>query len=218
MVWLLLLGVVEAAEPAWATLLSEDGWESLGTPSTKETGPIDLRLKTIGGDPCLRGEVTVSWRAEVLMDVVTDFKGAPQITSETLIASRLLGNKGGVLEYYQHLDVPNWTMASDRFWVLRGQRVTEGPTVSFRWNRFEWRTAYPDLAKQLDTEHSDAVEPQVNWGQWQFTESPEGTQVRYYICSNPGGSLPEWVQKAAATKTLPNTMADIMREGKKRSQ
>ena len=217
MVWLLLMGAVEAAEPAWATLLSEDGWESLGTPSTKETGQIDLRIKNIGGDPCLRGEVTVEWKTDVLMAVVTDFAGAPKISSETLIASRLLGSKGGVLEYYQHLDVPNWTMASDRFWVLRGQPVTEGKTVSFRWNRFDWRSAYPDLATQLDTEHSDAVEPQVNWGQWQFTEASDGTLVRYYICSNPGGSLPDWLQKAAATKTLPNTMADIMREGKRRT-
>ena len=44
------------------------------------------------------------------------------------------------------------------------------------------------------------------------------TEARYYICSDAGGTLPEWLKKAAATKTLPGTISDAVREGRKRAR
>ncbi len=199
------------------TLLADSGWEVVAEPSTKETGPIDLRLKVIDGTQCLRGRAVVDVPIANLYDVITDVPSAKNFSSETLLESKVIGHSGASVDYYQHLDVPSWTMASDRFWVLRGAPADEGTTRAFRWQRFDWRAAYPDLAKSIDTDHSSAVEPTPNWGTWQFTPSDNGTVAVYYICTNPGGSLPEWLARRAAVQTFPDTMGDVVREAMKRA-
>lgn len=219
---LLLALTLAHADPGsdtdWDTLLSDEGWSQVATPSPKGTGPIDLRLKEIGGKPCLRGEVTVQPSADVLLATATDIDGSPDFSRESLLASKVIASDGGRVDYYQVLDVPDWTMASDRYWVLRGEKRQEGEARSFRWNRFDWRAAHPELAAELDAKHAGAVEPQTNWGAWVFQPVGDKTLVRYHLCSSAGGSLPEWIQKAAATKTLPNTMADVIVEAAKRSE
>lgn len=212
--WWILMATAGAAP--WADLLDESGWVKAGSPTTTETGAIDLRTKTIAGLPCVRGEATVQVAPEKLQAVVTDIPSAKKWSSETLIASRELGRSGGSVDYYQHLDVPGWTMASDRYWVLRGTPSVNGTTHEFRWDRFDWKAAYPALATEISTKHSGSVEPATNYGAWSFTGKEGGTQVRYTICSDPGGSIPDWLKETAATKTLPATMADVVREGKKR--
>ena len=216
---LTLSGVALAGPADWATLLSDSGWSELATPSTSATGTIDLRLKEIGGTPCLRGDATVDAPVDKLYDAITDIPAAKDFSSEKLLAARFLNDaSNSKRHYYQHLDVPNWTMASDRFWVLEGFDASSGPKKIYRWDRFDWRTAYPDLATYIDSEHSSAIEPQTNWGAWEFWPGDGGrTKVRYYICSDAGGSLPDWVSRAAATKTLPNTMADVINEAKRRA-
>lgn len=201
----------------WSALLADSGWEAVAEPSTAETGTIDLRLKTIDGSPCLRGVATVDVGAATLYEVVTDVPAALKFSSETLYASKVLGTKGGEVHYYQHLDVPSWTMASDRFWVLKGSDASSGTTKAFRWEKFDWRPLYPDLVASLAADHPDAVEPEPNWGSWVFVPDGARTKATYYICTNPGGSLPSWLAEAAATKTLPSTMADVVREAQRRA-
>lgn len=206
-----------APAPPWDTLLSDEGWSQVATPSTP-TGQIDLRLKEIGGKPCLRGEVAVEVGADALLQTATDIDHSMDFSRESLQASKVLQSEGTRVDYYQVLDVPDWTMAADRFWVLRGEKQVSGEDQTFRWNRFDWRTDYPELAKELDDKHAGAIEPETNWGAWVFRPVEGKTLVRYHLCSSAGGALPEWLQKAAATKTLPNTMADVIEEAKKRDQ
>ncbi len=216
--WIVLAALTATTATAadWDALLADTGWEEVGQSSTKATGDIDIKLKEIGGHPCLRGHAVVDAKIDALYDVVTDVPAAKDFSSETLFDSRVLGRDADAIEYYQHLDVPNWTMASDRFWVLRGEPASSGDVRAFRWDRFDWRSKYPDLASDIDTNYSSSVEPDPNWGQWMFQPKGAQTEATYFICSNPGGSLPEWLQKAAATKTLPGTMADVVREAQKR--
>jgi hypothetical protein len=215
----LLTALASGSEPQWTTLFAEAGWSSVATPDTDETGPIDLRLKEISGTPCLRGDATVDATPAKLFEVIADIPAARQFSSEKLIAAQWLDTDGGPdRHYYQHLDVPGWTMASDRFWVLKGYPTSKGAVKSWRWERFDWRSAYPDLATSIDTDHAGAIEPQTNWGSWVFEPQENGkTLVRYYICSDVGGSLPDWLGKTLATKTLPGTMADVTREAQKRA-
>ncbi|MCO4746044.1 MAG: hypothetical protein KC912_14710 [Proteobacteria bacterium] len=215
--WLALL-LASASAADFDTLFAESGWSDLGEDTKKETGTMQLKLKEVGGTQCLLAIADVDVSADVIYEVITDVPAAKEFSSETLIASKVLGSDGPAVHYYQHLDVPGWTMASDRFWVLSGTDFSSGDTKAFKWDRFDWRTAYPALATDIDTNHSGAVEPVTNYGAWVFSPSATGTQAKYYICSDPGGSLPEWLKKTAATKTLPNTVADVMREARKRSQ
>jgi hypothetical protein len=214
--WLALLLTAQAAD--FDRLLSAEGWSDLGTDKKPETGPMTLHLKMLDGVQCLKAVAQVAVPADAIYEVVTDVPAAKTFSSETLLASRVLGTSDGKVHYYQHLDVPGWTMASDRFWVLQGQDVSTASQRVFRWDRFDWRAAYPDLASDLAAHHASAVEPIVNYGAWVLTPTPDGTRAEYYICSDPGGSLPEWLKKTAATKTLPNTVADVMREARRRSE
>ena len=216
---LLLSSLALAGAPEWNTLLADAGWTALATPQTKATGTIDLRMKEIGGTPCLRGDATVNASRDTLLEVVKDIPAAKSFSSETLLESKFLNVASQKKRhYYQHLDVPNWTMASDRFWILQGYNAHQGDLKAYRWERFDWRTAYPEVAADIDKNHGNAIEPQTNWGAWEFRPGNGGeTLVRYYICSDAGGSLPDWVSKAAATKTLPNTMADIVGEAQRRA-
>lgn len=217
MIALLLAGFALAADaPPWASLLGDEGWSQLATPTSPAGHTVDLRLKEIGGVPCLRGEVRGSWSVDTLFATASDIEGSPKFSSEKLLASEVLGRAGATMDYLQILDVPDWTMASDRFWVLRAERFEHNGGTGFRWQRFDWKAAYPALATRLETDHAGAVEPDPNWGAWLFTPVEGGTLVRYHLCSNAGGSLPGWLQKAAATRTLPGTMGDLLVETARR--
>lgn len=210
--------VATALGADFATLMADSGWENVSNPNNKVAGPITIDLKPLSGTPCLRAKMQIDVDPDTLYAVVTDMPGAKAFSSSKLIASRELGRSGKTVDYYQHLDVPNWTMAADRFWVLRGEDVSSGEVKSFRWDRFDWRTAYPALVTELETNHGNAVEPDPNYGAWVFTPKGSGTAATYFICNDPGASLPYWVKKAAATKTLPTTMADVVREARRRAQ
>lgn len=206
-----------AAEPDFPLLLSDSGWEDVGTRSHDDIGTVDIKLKKIDGAPCLMGTVAAEVEADVLYDVVSDIPSAMAWSTAGLTKSKVLGRSGATVDYLQFLDVPNWTMASDRFWVLRGKDASESGTRAFRWWKFDAEAAYPETFAQIAEENSGALQPDVNWGQWMFTPEGGKTIVKYLVCTDPGGSMPEWLGKAAATRTLPDTVADVVREGRKRA-
>jgi hypothetical protein len=66
--------------------------------------------------------------------------------------------------------------------------------------------------------HSGAVEPPLNVGGWSFISKDAGLLVRYYICTNPGGSVPRSFQQIGTARTLPNNIRDLIIEGKNRGK
>ncbi|HHO49499.1 MAG TPA: hypothetical protein ENK18_01195 [Deltaproteobacteria bacterium] len=214
MYWL-LAGVSVAAD--FDQLLSPSGWTSVGEVQHELLGTVSIALKTVEGERCLRGRAISPPSPEILYDVVTDIPAAKRFSREKLLASEVLDTEGDTVHYYQHLDVPGWTLAADRYWVLEGRSASSGSARAFRWRRFDWRPRYPELAARIQRDHPNAVEPDPNWGSWVFEPTEGGTQMRYYICSDPGGSIPGWVERTAATRSLPNTMADVAREAIRRT-
>jgi|GEM_PF-1501525 len=207
-----------AEDARFASLLSDQGWEQAGKANNALLGEVLLALKDVEGTRCLLGSATVDAKAATMLAVVQDIPGATSWSTAGLTASRVLGKDGVKVDYLQVLDVPDWTMASDRYWVLRGAPATEADgSMAFRWDRFDWRAAYPLVATELDRDLPKAVEPAPNFGAWDFKEQAGGTLLRYYLCTE-SGSLPTWLQKAAATKTLPSTMADVVREAHRRDR
>jgi hypothetical protein len=206
------------ANPTWNLIDTEVDWRALTAVSAKETGEIVVEQKTVSGTLCLRGRMTIPTAPDALYDVVTDIATEPRWSSETLTASEILRRDGTTLDYYQHLAVPRWTMASDRFWVLRGRDASAKTAREFRWERFDWVTEYPELEQRIQREQPGAVEPQANLGFWRFTPGAAGTVATYAICTSAGGSIPQWIQKKAATQALPGTMADVAREARRRAR
>ncbi len=200
----------------FATLLSPTGWEEAATREHADIGTVAIHLKKIAGTYCLQGVVEADVSPAILVDVISDIPSTTRWSTAGLKESRVLGKTDAHIDYFQYLDVPNWTMASDRYWVLRGHRSDADGNLAFRWNRFDSRTTYPELYEELERDHKGAVEPGPNYGSWVFEPRPAGALARYYICSDPGGSLPEWLQRTAATRTLPDTVADVIREGRRR--
>jgi len=224
LVLLLLPAALAAAD--FDALLTPDGWEVAGSAPHELLGEVTLALKQVSGVKCLRGTATVDASARGMLSVVEDIDGALSWSTAGLSDTRVLGRQGDRLDYLQVLDVPGWTMAADRYWVLRSRVTTEADgALAFRWDRFDWRSAYPDLAAELATSHPQAIEPDPNFGAWVFRDSTSpdstapdtaaGTELRYYLCTE-SGSLPYWLQKAAATRTVPAAMADVVRAARKR--
>jgi hypothetical protein len=58
----------------------------------------------------------------------------------------------------------------------------------------------------------------VNWGAWTFETRSGHTEAQYHMCSNAGGALPAWVQKIAATRAIPNTVEDVVKDAMRRLQ
>ena len=147
------------------------------------------------------------------METVTDIPSATRWSTAGLTQSTLLGQSGNSLDYLQYLDVPAWTFSSDRFWILRGTKKISGSHYVFSWTRLgdkggPYRSAYDAVLAA----NSSAVEPPLNVGAWEFTQSGSTTTVTYTICTDSGGSVPRSIQNAATKKTLPDTVGDLVRE------
>ena len=196
------------------SLYDTKGWEDVGISKTKE-GAVSVQIKIIGTTPCVQGQIAVAIPAKKIYEVITDIPAAKEFSSENLTASKLLEKTEAHLEYYQHLDTPGWTLSADRFWILRGHDISTENSMGFQWDRFDWKPKYPELAKSIDKK---SIEPVDNFGAWIFREKEGKTHATYYICSDPGGSIPYWIKKKAATQTLPGTIADVMREARQRAQ
>lgn len=218
MILLTLVLASHASEPRLDQLLASSGWEVVGEGGHDLLGPVELSLKTVSSTQCLRGRSEVQGSTTTMLAVVEDIAGALSWSRAGLVDTRVLADKGATVEYLQVLDVPDWTAAADRFWVLRGTSLTtpSGASVFF-WDRFDWKSAYPALAAEISTTRPKAVEPDPNFGAWAFSPSAAGATMDYYLCTE-SGSLPQWLQKAAATRTVPAAMADVVREAQRRGR
>ena len=211
------LSTLAMASPMWDRMEEESGWSPLAMVSSEDTGELRVSQRMIAGTRCLRGQMRVDADPDLLYAVVSDIATEPSWSSETLSESEILGSRSGGIDYYQHLSVPRWTMAADRYWVLHGTD-TSGPSVrEFRWESFDWESRYPALRERIDRDHAGAVEPTENYGYWRFEHRPTGVIATYAICTSAGGAIPDWVQRKAASRALPGTMIDVVREAGRRA-
>jgi hypothetical protein len=218
MMWILWLSlpVASAAEPAWALLSTHDGWEKVAHRDT-DVGSVDVLYRRIGDTHCLQGVVATPLTPPQILAVAEDIDGTMKWSKAGLAASKLLKRTADGIEFYQWLDIPDWTLVTDRYWVLRGkEEALANGVMRFRWTRIDAATAYPDLYRNLSG-NGTAIEVPVNWGEWSLAPSEGATEVSYRVCTDVGGALPEWLQKVVAQRTLPDTVADVLREAKARA-
>jgi hypothetical protein len=115
------------------------------------------------------------------------------------------------------VDVPGWTMTKDRFWFVRGRTILVGDTIAFAWEKLDAGGAHGAAYQQFLLDHPKAVEPPINAGGWLFTPVDDGIEIRYHICTDAGGAVPDNLQSFATSATLPDTVGDLVREARKRS-
>jgi hypothetical protein len=156
-------------------------------------------------------------RAEDLdVVVLADVEGARSWSSAGISEAKLLSKSVNKLEYYQYLDVPSWTMSSDRFWFLQSTLESGAERAALRWSPLVNGGAHAAYYAEVKAAHPDAIEPTANVGSWVFERQSDGTHVTYSVCTLPGGSIPTMVQNAATRKTLPDTVGDAVRAARKR--
>ena len=203
--------------PTWNQVISQSGWAWYAARDTDSAGKVQVYKKTIGDLPCFQGVASTDVSPEILYQVAADIPGTMKWSSAGVKEAEVLGKNGDTMDYYQYLDVPGWTLSNDRFWFLRGTTAKSDGVIVFRWDALQGGGPYADRYARVRAEHPDAVEPPVNVGGWVFSTQDDGTRIQYYVCSDTGGSIPKAVQSAATQRTLPDTVNDLVREGKRRA-
>ena len=212
---LLVVVSLAFADPSHSAI---DGasWTELTRKKHPDAGEIVIKTTSIDGVDCFRGEAVTDVPGSKLLDVVADVESAVNWSSAGLSEAKLLSKNGNRLDYYQFLDVPGWTMASDRFWFLTSEVESSDGKWSLRWSRLDHGGSHKEAYEAFKAAHSSAVEPPVNVGSWVFEDTGSGTRMVYSVCTDSGGSIPSAVQSAATRKTLPDTLGDVVREARNR--
>ncbi len=213
---LLLSPAAQAETPQWSQIRGS-GWTHHATRKHDVVGTVEVYAKTVAGVECFQGVTTTRYTPEQLLDVAADIEGAIQWSTAGVTDAATLKRTDTLLDYYQFLDVPGWTMANDRFWFLRGTIERSGGAITFHWDRLVDGGPYAARYQQVIAAHPDAVDIPMNVGGWVFTPADGATRVQYYICTNTGGSIPTAVQGVATTRTLPDNLGDIVREAARRN-
>ncbi|MCB9663336.1 MAG: hypothetical protein H6732_04430 [Alphaproteobacteria bacterium] len=213
---LLLALTAAAVEPDFAALRSAEGWQEIATRDA-DFGQVRVLHREIGGAQCLQGIGKADVPLARIFEVLDDVPSALEWSHADLVFSEVVGRPEGGVDLMQYIDIPNWTLVADRYWIVRA-RTERGPegAARFTWTRVPVDT-YPDAKAKALGFASNAMEPPVNWGEWAFQPTEGGLEVRYRGCSDIGGAIPQWLQKAVAQRTLPDTVADLVREAKKRA-
>ncbi len=215
MMWMMLWSVAFAGQPRYDLLASPDGWKDVAVRHSDQ-GDVAVYTKTIDGLPCLMGVTSVSVPADKLLAVAFDIPSSKRWSSAGLAISETLAHlPDGGIDYFQYIDIPGWTMVYDRYWIMEGHTTSLGDARRFRWNRIDAATRYPAAVARAQAIESGAVEPPVSWGEWLFTPKNGLTEISYRNCVDVGGRLPMSIQTWVATRTMPDTVADLIREAKK---
>ena len=190
------------------------GWTEVGSKAVDGVGDVALRHKRIGEVDCLEGVAQTEVPAATLLGVAGDVPAATQWSSWDVTMSEVLGRSGAATDYFQLLENP--TPIADRYWFLRGWAETTGALYAWRWEHID-PAGYPAALARIMASSSGALGTTVNVGEWMFTQGMGTTEVRYRLCTDVGGSIPRWVGELAATRTLPTNVADLVKEGRRRS-
>ena len=207
----LLWGIGAAAPPSAATyhaaLAAPEGWQEVAVRHHDQVGDIRVRHKKVAGLDCLEGIAMTEAAIEPMLQAARDIEGSMQWSSAKLVDSVSL-TSGNTFDYYQVLDNP--FPLKDRYWFLRGTTHITSQQTEFRWEHIDPDKTHPRTIGAVRAKFPDAVSTGVNVGAWVFEPQGGKTQVRYRLCSDPGGSVPAWAGHKAAELTLPQNIADLI--------
>lgn len=209
-----LLAALPDPGPYTAAVQSDAGWTEVGRRTEDGLGEVVLKHKKVGEVDCLEGAVTVPEAPEALLAVAADVPGATKWSRWELVASKVVGNAGGAVQYVQLLDNP--APIADRYWFVEGRSHRSEAEARFSWRHID-PAAHPAALAEIQALRSAAVSTVVNVGEWRFRKAATGTALRYRICTDAGGAIPRWAGEFAATRTLPTNLADLVLEARRRA-
>jgi Polyketide cyclase / dehydrase and lipid transport len=171
--------------------------------------PVDVETRAIPGrdvkEVAARG--TIGAPSHVVRAVIADREHYPAFMPYVK-ESRVLGRdtEGAALNYQRlSFGVP---FVDDRHYVIRVAERRHRESDGRASYAFVWRLV-DGLPDQVRT---GAVRVSVNSGYWALRPgpgSPDATDVRYCVFTDPGGSLPRWIVDMANTEAIPKLFAAV---------
>ena len=204
-------------QPTWEELYPEEGWAPKDLIAS-DVGNISIFEKQIDGMPCFQARANTDILPALILEIAADAESALNWSSAGLLEGETLLRRDNYVDYYQYLKLP---IISDRFWILRGYFETfdhHGKKAEvFRWHPIS--ELYSSKLQHVQKRHSGAIEAQTNIGAWMVLS--DGSQrkaqtfeLRYYICTHPGGYIPSSLQSIGTEHTLPNNVEEIIHEAR----
>lgn len=109
---------------------------------------------------------------------------------------KIQGNKTWL---FQQLDFP-WPISDRYYTVVLSNRIDPQHTDSYE---ISWNLSDEESAKQ-----GNGVRIMLNQGGWRLisTDNGQSTRILYYLYTDPGGALPDWVSNTANTIAVPKVI------------
>jgi hypothetical protein len=216
--WFVLGAAFAQEDHAWAQLDEAHAWEPVTIRET-DVGPVSISVQRVGAHDCVQGSLRTEVPLRWLEAVVNDTSGDESWRTTEVAVSKMLLLTRDRMEFYQVMDVPDWTMSADRWWLLRAWSEPPGATTRrFRWHHLDALASYPEVHAAVQERFPGAIELPVNWGEWVFHDQGEERETTYRVCTDLGGSLPKWIQRLAIRQTLPDNLVDLVREARRREE
>ncbi|MEE2829426.1 MAG: hypothetical protein VX498_09570 [Myxococcota bacterium] len=187
-------------------------------------GGVDVYKKTIGDFdmPGFKGIKIVDVPADPLFEAINDFDRHAGLSEDIpLVESRVLKQEGNTRHVFAYLDVPGWTMANDRYWLVEAVAKfnIDGEPGHHKqtWRQLD-PALYPEAVGLALKRSEKAVMVDLNHGSWEVIPRSDGkTELVYRVLSTPGGKIPSGAQALATSKTLPDNLLQFEAEGKRRA-
>lgn len=210
-----LMWALAAGAAPFDTLAQDDGWRDLNARASA-WGPIAVRSRVVDGTTCYEGSLSAAVDVDALVRTADAMRDASRWSRAKLPVSEELDRRGREFVLLQVLDTPGWTLAADRYWVLRAVTGIDAQgRGSYRYERVP-AAAWPRAVEVAAAHGSALVEPPVSFGEWTFTPSGSGTRVVYRSCADFGGVVPAGLQSWVALQQLPDTMEDLVSAASRR--
>ena len=193
-------------------------WAAIGDKDHNDAGKVQLYTANVQGVDCYRAVATTEVSADVLFGIITNPEAAKDWSSANITEAVILSRSGNRIEYYQHLSTPGWTMMADRFWFSAGEFTETEALKAWRYKLLANGGAHTERYAAHRAKHPKAIEPTTSVGGWYFKPTGGQTEVTFMVCADIGGSIPGAVERFATRRTLPDTVGDMVREGRKRSR
>jgi len=174
---------------------------------------VDVFKKDIAGFeiPAFRGEKVVAVSSDILFDMLVDFNSHVGMSERVPLAiSEVLKRQGNVVEFFQLVDTPTWTMARYRCWFNRA--VISRNYSGLQGNhRQTWMTLspehYPDRWNEVLERYPGVLHLPFSYGSWEVVQlGPSSTRLIYRVITHPGGRIPKGLQEFVTGKTLPDNL------------
>lgn len=195
---LLLVAPVIHVDAVNAQSRTEEGWIL----DFDEDGiQVNRRVSSVSDVVEILALTTIDAPPEKVFAVITDYANYPSFMPH-ITESRIVAQEDNIQTLFQRVRISGFLsfLIKDRHHVVRNLLIY--PDNGRDHFRVEWSL---DLAATRELKPGNAIATRLNTGYWdlQGIDGEEGTQVLYYLHTDPGGSIPKSFVNAGTTKSIP---------------